>query len=218
MPAPERRRYAVPTRKPRLRGLEPATCAAQNRPFALAARVEPFSNGFRPIMNAPLLPLSCCRSSLSMLMPGAAPALAAAGPSSAGSRRTGLGAIAVVPGGNSPSTDAGHAHGDHSADRLRPWVCFGALHQRMDRSDGCSRLVGAAARQGVDPPEKCGFRLAQGRLGPEIDFPILKPSRAPEQPSHLSPSCPPSGAERLTSASSCKANADARHPSCGCAD
>jgi hypothetical protein len=85
MPAPERRRYAVPTRKPRLRGLEPATDAAQNRPFALAARVEPFSNGFRPIMDAPLLPSSCCRSSLSMLMPGAAAALAAAGQSAAGS-------------------------------------------------------------------------------------------------------------------------------------
>ena len=89
---PERRRYAVPTRKPRLRGLEPATDAAQNRPFALAARIEPFSNGFRPIMDAPLLPSSCCRSSPSMLMPAAAAALAAAGQSAAGSRRTGLAA------------------------------------------------------------------------------------------------------------------------------
>jgi hypothetical protein len=44
MSAPECRRYAVPTRKARLRGFEPAADAAQNRVFALAAGFEPFSN------------------------------------------------------------------------------------------------------------------------------------------------------------------------------
>src|SRR6516225_9213055 len=50
-------------------------------------------------------------------------------------------AIAVVPGCNSSSTDSGHAHGDHSADRLRPCLRPGTLHRRMDRGYRCSRLV-----------------------------------------------------------------------------
>ena len=48
------------------------TASSRSRPG-----FEPFSNGFRSIMDAPL-PSSCRRPSLSMLMPGAAAALAAA--------------------------------------------------------------------------------------------------------------------------------------------
>src|SRR5262249_9164502 len=50
-------------------------------------------------------------------------------------------AIAVVPGGDSASTGAGHARGNHSADRPRPCLRPRALHRRMDGGDRCSRLV-----------------------------------------------------------------------------
>jgi hypothetical protein len=50
-------------------------------------------------------------------------------------------AIAVVPGCKLSSADGGQVHGDHSADRLRPCLRPSALHRRVDRGDGCSRLV-----------------------------------------------------------------------------
>src|SRR5262249_2577043 len=50
-------------------------------------------------------------------------------------------AIAVVPSNDSASTGAGHAHGDHRADRPRPCLRTGALHRRMDAGDRCPRLV-----------------------------------------------------------------------------
>jgi hypothetical protein len=50
-------------------------------------------------------------------------------------------AISVVPGCKLSSADGGQVHGDHSADRLRPCLRPSALHRRVDRGDGCSRLV-----------------------------------------------------------------------------
>src|SRR5262249_26590408 len=67
--------------------------------------------------------------------------LSRTGVDAAAARPGRVAAIAVVPGCNFSSTDAGHAHGDHSADRPRPCLRPGTLHRRMDRGDRCSRLV-----------------------------------------------------------------------------